>query len=238
MTPACAVDSDSARDDGCPLVLPIDALLTAVAIPPPAAQRRWAAPWRKSLRALTVSLIVITVILGLFAGAAGKARAQSATPEGVEVSNLSVARTDQGLTLDFAARIWPNRTVEDALQRGIPVYFIAEAVVYRPRWYWRDERVSRVSRSWRVSFQPLTSSWRVGSGGLSQTVGSQAEALALVSRFSGWKITDSGHLPVDQRFYVEFAYRLDTSQLPRPMQLSVGALNEWALEFERNLTVD
>jgi Domain of unknown function (DUF4390) len=182
---------------------------------------------------------LLLIVIGLAAVAFRPgARAQSAQPEGIEVTALSVARLDQGLSLDFSARIWPNRTVEDALQRGIAVYFVAEAAVYRPRWYWRDERVSRVSRNWRVSYQPLTNTWRVGSGGLSQTVASQSEALSLISRISGWRITEGGRLAADERYYVEFSYRLDTSQLPRPMQLSVGALNEWSLEFERTMAVE
>jgi hypothetical protein len=182
---------------------------------------------------------MLLIMLGLAAAAFRPgAWAQSAQAEGIEVTALAVARLDQGLSLDFSARIWPNHTVEDALQRGIAVYFVAEAAVYRPRWYWRDERVSRVSRNWRVSYQPLTNTWRVGSGGLSQTVASQSEALSLISRISGWRITDAARLAADERYYVEFSYRLDTSQLPRPMQLSVGALNEWALEFERTMAVE
>jgi hypothetical protein len=199
---------------------------------------RWCGPqgvWLLTLRwlfalALGFGLAVVALRPG--------ALAQSVQPEGIEVTGLAVARADQGLALDFSARIWPNHTVEDALQRGIAVYFVAEAAVYRPRWYWRDERVSRVSRNWRVSYQPLTNTWRVGSGGLSQTVASQSEALSLVSRISGWRITEPARLAADQRYYVEFSYRLDTSQLPRPMQLSVGGLNEWALEFERTMAVE
>ncbi len=197
---------------------------------------RWCGPqgvWLLTLKCLLVLGFGLAV-----AALRPGALAQSVQPEGIEVTALSAARLDQGLSLDFSARIWPNRTVEDALQRGIAVYFVAEAAVYRPRWYWRDERVSRVSRNWRVSYQPLTNTWRVGSGGLSQTVASQSEALSLVSRISGWRITDAARRAADERYYVEFSYRLDTSQLPRPMQLSVGALNEWALEFERTMAVE
>lgn len=168
----------------------------------------------------------------------GHAQAPAPLPEGIEVNHLEVQHGEGGLTLDFGAKVWPNRTVEDALQRGIAVYFVAEATVYRPRWYWRDERIARVSRSWRVSYQPLTSTWRVGYGGLSQTVSSQTEALGLASRIVGWKLADAQRLGPDEQYYVEFSYKLDTSQLPRPMQLNVGALNEWSLEFERTLRVE
>jgi hypothetical protein len=41
-------------------------------------------------------------------------------------------------TLEFAARLELPRAVEDALQRGVPLYFVAEAQLLRSRWYWRD----------------------------------------------------------------------------------------------------
>jgi hypothetical protein len=81
-------------------------------------------------------------------------------------------RTSRGegtLDLEFAVRLSLPRAVEDALHRGVPVYFVAEAQLLRNRWYWRDERVARVQRTWRVAYQPLTGNWRVGLGGLNQT---------------------------------------------------------------------
>jgi hypothetical protein len=67
------------------------------------------------------------------------------------------------------------------------MYFVAEATLLRNRWYWRDERVARVSRSWRLAYQPLTGTWRVGLGGLNQNHATLAEALAVVSRSGGWR---------------------------------------------------
>ena len=80
------------------------------------------------------------------------------------------------------------------MQRGVPVYFVAEAALYRSRWYWRDERVARVQRSWRVAYQPLTSTWRVGFGGFNQSFQSLAEALAVVSRSTRWKVAELAQL--------------------------------------------
>jgi hypothetical protein len=87
--------------------------------------------------------------------------------------------------------------VEEALQRGVPVYFVAEASVLRSRWYWRDERVARVQRTWRLAFQPLTGTWRVGLGGLSQTYATLDEALAAVARIAGWKLAELSQLDPD-----------------------------------------
>jgi Domain of unknown function (DUF4390) len=175
----------------------------------------------------------LALLLCLWLLAAGGARAQ-----GIELASLEVRKADGILALDFATRISLSRTVEDALQRGVPVYFVAQAELYRNRWYWRDDRVARITRSWRLAYQPLTGFWRLGLGGLNQTYPTQSEALAAMSRATNWKLADLAQIDPDSRYYLEFSFRLDTSQLPSPMQIGLGGQAEWALGVERELRLD
>ncbi|MEI8266768.1 MAG: DUF4390 domain-containing protein [Betaproteobacteria bacterium] len=161
-----------------------------------------------------------------------------ASAPAIELQTLRLQRADGALSLDFAARIHLSRAVEEALQRGVPVYFTAQALLLRNRWYWRDERVARVQRTWRLAFQPLTSSWRVGIGGLNQTQATLEEALSSLSRLSGWRIADLAQVDPDSRHYVEFSFRLDTSQLPGPMQFGLTAQADWTLALERTLRLE
>lgn len=163
----------------------------------------------------------------------GPARAQAA-----ELSTLDFERGEQGLQIDFAVRVTLPRAVEEALQRGVPLYFVADVRVYRQRWYWRDERVARASKSWRLSYQPLTSTWRVSQGGLHQSYSSLAEALAPLSRSVRWKIGEPGQIEIDPRHYLEFQWRLDTSQLPPPMQIGIGGQADWQVGVERTLRLE
>lgn len=183
---------------------------------------------RRPLLAMALLLMALTwAALGL------PARAQ-----GVELASVQLHRQDGALTLDVSMRLRLSRTVEAALERGVPVYFVAEATVLRSRWYWRDERVSRVARTWRLAYQPLTSTWRVGIGAIAQTYGSLAEALAAITRTSGWKLADLAQIDPDARHTVEYSFRLDTSQLPSPMQIGLTAQTDWELRFERTLRVE
>jgi hypothetical protein len=140
--------------------------------------------------------------------------------------------------LDFVAKPGLSKAVEDAMQRGVPIYFVAQATLFRSRWYWRDERVSRVTRTWRLSYQPLTSSWRLGFGTLSQSYPSADEALNMAARASRWKVADADQLEPGERYYLEFSYRLDNNQLPRPMQLDLAAQADWQLSVERKVKID
>jgi hypothetical protein len=164
--------------------------------------------------------------------------ASAAQAQGVELATLHASRTEGALNLEYAARVSLPKAVEDALQRGVPIYFVAEAQLFRNRWYWRDERVARVTRSWRVAYQPLTGFWRVSLGGLTQTYPTLAEAIAATSRTAGWKLADLSQIDPDKSYYTEFSYRLDTSQLPGPMQFGLGGQGDWAVGASRVLKID
>jgi len=167
---------------------------------------------------------------------AGLLVAPGAAAQGVELKSLRVERRDGELSLEFSHRLSLGSAIEDALHRGVPMYFSAQATVYRNRWYWRDERVARVHRTWRLAYQPLTANWRVSLGGLSQSYGTLAEALAPLSRVSGWRLLDGEKLEPGERYYVEFSFKLDNSQLPQPMQIDLGG--DWKLGVERSLRVE
>jgi hypothetical protein len=175
--------------------------------------------------------LALMVLLLLALGTA-LAQAQS-----VELKSLKLERRDAELTLEFNTRLTLSPAIEDALQRGVPMHFVASTVVFRNRWYWRDERITRVSRSWRVAYQPLTGSWRVSLvGGLSQSYPTLAEALAPLSRVSGWRLLEGEKLEAGEHYYVDFSFRLDNSQLPQPMQIDLGG--DWKLSVERTLRIE
>lgn len=164
--------------------------------------------------------------------------ALQALADGVELSQFATTRAEEGLELSFSSRFELPRAAEDALLKGVPIYFVAEATLLRTRWYWRDARVAHASRSWRLAWQPLTRQYRISTGGLNQSYASLSEALASLRGISGWRIAEPRDLEDDGRYYLEFSYRLDTSQLPRPMQIGLGAPQGWGLGIERNVTLN
>lgn len=181
---------------------------------------RWRSPWSTWL--IVWALAFTAAGWGLWA--------QAQTPE---LTQFELTRNDEGLLLDLGVRFDLPPSVEDALLKGVPLYFVAEASVFRDRWYWRDQRVSQVTRTWRLAYQPLTRSFRVSFGGLTQSFDNVAEALATARRIGRWKLTEPGQLADSEPYYVEFSYKLDTSLLPRPMQIGIDGQPDWTLRIEK-----
>lgn len=185
---------------------------------------------RRPRRAVAVLAMLCAFLLG--------AAAPAVLAQGVEVLELSARHDEASVRVDYQLRVTLPRAVEDAVLRGVPIYFKAQATLWRARWYWRDERLARATREWRLSFQPLTSNWRISQGGLGQSFPSLSEALAAMSRNTGWKIADAHEAEPDGRQYIEFSWRLDTTLLPRPMQIGlggVGGTSDWSLGVQRDI---
>jgi len=182
---------------------------------------------------------VLAWALGVLLGVAlgwGSAPARAAESE---LSTFELVHNDEGLLLTYAVEIELSRGVDEALSKAVPLFFVAEAEVFRNRFYWRDQRVANAVRRWRIVFQPLTSTYRVTfDGGLSQNYASKAEALAAIGRGARWKLAEPGQVDPGSRHYVEFSFRLDTAQLPRPLQIGIGGQADWTLAVQRTQKIN
>jgi len=150
-----------------------------------------------------------------------------------ELVAFEIVHNEEGVLLTYAVNLDLSRSVDDALTKAVPLYFVAEAEVFRDRWYWRDLRVANAVRTWRIVYQPLTTTYRVTFAGRSQNYASREEAFTAISRGARWKVAEPGQIEDGSRHYVEFSFRLDTSLLPRPMQIGIGGQADWALQVQR-----
>ncbi|HQQ71688.1 MAG TPA: DUF4390 domain-containing protein, partial [Alicycliphilus sp.] len=162
-----------------------------------------------------------------------------------EVSELQLERDADGLYLTAALQLELPPIVQDALYKGISMHFVAEAEVLRQRWYWTDKVVARTTRYLRLSYQPLTRRWRLAQSAapfattglgvsLDQTFDDLPEVLATLQRIARWKIADEGSLDESVPYTVNLQFRLDMSQLPRPLQIGAVGGSSWNIALTRS----
>jgi hypothetical protein len=164
----------------------------------------------------------------------------------IELSELRVERQDSAIVLSSNVRLELGAAVEDALLKGVAIHFVAEATVMRERWYWYDTRQTGAARHYRLAYQPLTRRWRltisseaVGApalaGSLSQQFDGLAEAMSAIRRNLNWKVAEVSDLDPDTKYTLNYQFRIDTSQLPRPFQITAGGQNDWNLALSRSM---
>lgn len=170
--------------------------------------------------------------------------ARADTP--VDISGVRLERSEEGLFLSARVHFDLPDIVQDALSKGIPIHFTAEAELLRDRWYWTDKKVASATRYMRLAYQPLTRRWRVNVGtsplnnsglglSLGQNFDSLDEAVSALQRLVRWRIGDAADYEPDARHNLQFSFRLDTSQLPRPIQIGVAGQADWTIAVTRNL---
>ncbi len=149
----------------------------------------------------------------------------------IEVVNPQIVFGEEGyaLSADFHFELRPR--LEEAVARGVVLTFVIDFEMTRRRWYWFDETVAARSQTTSLSYHALTRQYRLSSGGLHQSFATLAEALAVLSRLRYWPISDDNDPPLrfGETYQAALRMRLDTSQLPRPFQISALGSRDWNL---------
>ena len=177
-------------------------------------------PLSTSLRTLLRTLLASSYLLVcLHAYAASTIQIQSASLQNID---------NQLLTL-VSARFTLSNRLEEALMRGIPLYFITEIEVVKPRWYWLNETSIEKKRSVRIAYNVLTKQFRVSTGTLQQYFTTLDEALSLVYQ-QRWTLDEAVALEKDETYRVAIRLQLDTLQFPKPLQINALNDDNWFLD--------
>lgn len=154
-----------------------------------------------------------------------------------ELTGLSVNLGDEGVLLTYNVRLELARDLEQMLLRGVTLVFVAEAELLRERWYWLDQGRGEATRRWRLGWQPLTRRWKLSLDGLSRHFVTLQEALDAMRRTTRWRIAEPIAPGDEGEHYVVFRFRLDTEELPRPLQIGLGPQSGWDLSIARRITL-
>lgn len=190
--------------------------------------------WKSALFKRLLGRLFLPTLLTLFA-VASQAQTQA------EIPILRAERSGNEVFVSANVSVELPTIVEDALLKGVPMFFMLEADLYLDRWYWYDKRISGAQRQLRLAYQPLTRRWRVtqslgmgsdSSQGLSlnQSYESLAEALSMVRQVSRWKVAELADTDPTAKIKLLFRFRLDLSQLPRPFQIGAIGQSEWDIQ--------
>jgi hypothetical protein len=146
----------------------------------------------------------------------------------IEISHVSLNGNDEGYTLDADFQIELNPRLEDAIEKGVALYFEIEFDLTRKRWYWFDDNVGR-QLMLRLSYHALTRQYRISSGALYQNFPTLTDALRVLSRVRSWHVLEPGQVSAGAEYQAAIRMRLDVTQLPKPFQVNALTSREWNL---------
>jgi hypothetical protein len=187
-----------------------------------------------SARALRLSVFerLRTCLAGAALALACALGAAGANADVIQVRSAELHAEEDGYYLNADFDLSLNSTLEEALQKGVPLYFVLEFEITRPRWYWLDEKVVSASTQYRVTYNALTRQYRVSIGLLAQGFATLEEVEHFLSRVTSREVARLDQLVKGTRYDAAVRLRLDVNQLPKPFQVSALASREWTLQSE------
>lgn len=149
----------------------------------------------------------------------------------IEVREPQITLSEDGYALAADFRFDLNSRLEEAVNRGVVLYFVADFELTRERWYWLDEKLVSRSLTYRLSYHALTRQYRLSTGGLHQSFETLNEALRVLRRLRNWQVIDRDEKIVvpGGTYQAAVRLRLDFNQLPRPFQISALGNKDWSL---------
>ncbi len=153
--------------------------------------------------------------------------ASSAQTIEVNRAQLEYAEGGWNLSADFDFDLPSN--LEDAVNKGIALYFLVEFELIRPRWYWFDEQAVSATRVVRLSYHPLTRQYRVSTGGLQVPFSRLKDAVDFMQHVRGWRVFEQRAVKAGETVQAEVRMRLDVTQLPKPFQINAVNTRDWNL---------
>lgn len=174
---------------------------------------------RRFLRGATAFIVV-----GSLAIRATPARAAEA-----EIRTASIDAGDEQFVLnaDIAAELTP--LLADVVSRGVALFFVTEFELRSPRWYWLDEEVVSKTVTYRLSYQSLTRQYRLTTGTLHQNFSTAEEAMRTMLRIRNWSVAERSALRIGRSYNAALRFRLDVTELPKPLQVSAFGRKDWNL---------
>jgi len=174
---------------------------------------------------MRASAILSKILVVLICAAALCARADD-----IEVIDARLAASEEGLVLsaDFAFEF--NARLSEAVANGVPLYFVLEFELTRPRWYWFDEKAVSRRTQLRLSYHALLRQYRVSTGPLHQNFSTLDDALDVLRRLRNWQVLERSVTLEGSSYEAAVRMRTDPAQLPKPLQLSALTNRELRLE--------
>ncbi|SFM31493.1 protein of unknown function [Nitrosomonas communis] len=153
---------------------------------------------------------------------------------GIEIKSFTLEAVDKGYQINLDADITLNNTLEQALEKGIILYFVSKFTLIDSHWYWLDEEVARSKQRIELSYHALTRQYRLsGNRMVPQGFDTLQEALQTLGKQHNVPIEMKSTLKQDVEYIATLQVWLDISRLAKPFQLEWFSSKDWNLSSEK-----
>jgi hypothetical protein len=159
----------------------------------------------------------------------------AARAEGIHIKSAELIPSEADYSLEANYEVTLSHTLEEALLRGLALPFVIDFELTYPRWWtlglW-NRTVVEIHQQHRLSYNALTRQYRVSFGNLNQNSDTLEEALAVIGQVRQPAVFTREDVNTGAVYIAALRLRLDTSQLPKPLQINALGSRDWNLSSD------
>ncbi len=139
----------------------------------------------------------------------------------------------QGYEISVDSDIVLNSTLEQALEKGIVLYFVTKFSLIDSNWYWLDEEVARGKSRVGLRYYALTRQYHLNHPSFSQTFNTLQEELKALGQLRNFSLTVKSELKPDVEYIASLRVWLDLTRMPKPFQVEALGSKKWDLSSDK-----
>lgn len=167
---------------------------------------------------ISVGLALLSVML--LAMAAGNS---------IAIKNAELTDMDTAYALDADFDIHFDETLAEAINKGVPLVFIIEFQIVKPRQYWFDDEIITVTKHTNLNYHALTRQYLVSDDSHQKSFETLSEARQQLMLLRDWRVAAKNLLDKEERYEAALLMRLDKTKLPKAIQVDALSSADWNL---------
>ena len=123
-----------------------------------------------------------------------------------------------------------NDDLDEAIRKGIPINFVIEFELKKPRKYWFDEEVAKKTKEILLSYHALSKQFILAeSENRLIAFDNLTQAKNELKKIKNWRIFDKSQIDDTEKYSAYLLVKLDQTKLPKQLQADITSNQEWQL---------
>lgn len=149
----------------------------------------------------------------------------------IRLQRAELVRRHDAYHLIGGFQIKLTSALEEALQKGVTLTFMQQFEADRPRDFWFADDVVVLKRHIKLSYHALLRYYQLSiEGGQPTNHEHIEEAIRALGDFHDWQVIEAKALDRKYIYRGRVRMSLDTSQLPKPLQVNAVVSSRWELD--------
>ena len=156
-----------------------------------------------------------------------------AQAEGIQIKSVTLAAVKQDYQISVNSEIVLNATLEQALEKGIVLYFVTKFSLVDSHWYWLNDEIARGKLRVGLRYYALTRQYHLNYPSYSQSFNTLEEALQTLGQLHNYRLIIKSELKKDVDYIASLRVWLDLTRMPKPFQVEALGSSQWNLSSDK-----